>query len=84
MVRAEHNMLIYIRKNFCHSDNFRHSNRQMCMAFDFKRRIGRSGNSLLSETIDIDRTISLGSAVDMRHPDGRKTTVSLTGVKLSG
>jgi hypothetical protein len=58
IVLIECNELIFLRKNFLRTENFRRPNRRMYAAFDFKEEVDRSGNSSLSGTIDIDRAIS--------------------------
>jgi hypothetical protein len=45
-------------QNFLRPENFLRPHRQMHTAFDLKEEFGRSGNSSLSGTIDIDRVIS--------------------------
>jgi hypothetical protein len=50
--------LIFLRKKFRRRENFRPSNRQMRIAFDFKEEFRRPKNFSPSGTIGIDRAIS--------------------------
>jgi hypothetical protein len=64
-----------LQRKFLRLENFRRPNRQMRMAFEFKEKFDRPGNSLLSATINIDRPTfpdSTGTAAPPHRRHSRK------------
>jgi len=65
-----------LAKSIFPDENFRCLDRQMRMAFDFKREFGRLGNFSISMTIDTVWSTSYKSGTGKGYPTWLKTTVS--------
>ena len=86
IIRIAPNKLICLCKKFLRLENSRRPNRQMRMAFEFKEEFGRSRNSPLSATINIDgssfpeSTGTAGMAENYRQQREGLTTMSLGAI----